>query len=141
MRVLLLQDVRGLGRKMEIKNVSDGYARNFLFPGKKAIPADQKALAIKENFDKKEAETFDSYKNRVDALKIEVFEFFVKTGKKGEVFGSVGAGEIEKALAERGYENAEADLKHPLRSLGEHVIAVKFGRGIRGKAKVLLRSL
>lgn len=139
MRVLLTQDVRGLGRKMEIKNVSDGYARNFLFLGKKAIPADQKALALKAEFDKKEMEE-ETYKNRVDALKNEVFEFFVKTGKKGEVFGSIGAAEIEKALAKKGYENAEIDLNQPLRALGEHLLAVKFGRGIKGGAKVLLRS-
>src|SRR5687768_11157933 len=113
MKVLLLQDVRGIGRRMEIKNVADGYARNFLIARKLAIPADETALHLKEELDQTVSAEIGKVKEVAEKLKTLQLEFIVKIGAKGEVFGSVGAEAIKKSLAEKGFSEVKIVLAKP----------------------------
>lgn len=141
MKVLLLSDIKKLGKRYDVKNVSDGYARNFLIPQKLATPADGAALALKARQDEAEKRAEDNSKRQAERLQNEILEFRVKADEGGSVFGSVTAGQIEKALQDKGYETGGIILKQPLKSLGDHEVEVKFGRGISGKAKVRIASL
>lgn len=141
MKVLLLGDIKKLGKKYDVKNVSDGYARNFLIPQKLAMPADGAALALKARQDEAEKRAEDNSKRQAERLQNEILEFWVKTDEGGGVFGSVTAGQIGKALQNKEYEISEVILKQPLKSLGDHEVEVKFGRGINGKAKVRISPL
>lgn len=141
MRILFLQDVRGIGKKMEIKTVADGYARNFLIPRKLALPADEKALAIKKDLETKEHAVLAKYRGLVEGLEKERAEFVLKTGPKGEIYGSVKEEEIELLLRGRGYSEARVILEKPLKSLGEHRIKVSFPGGIEGSVAVGIASL
>mgnify|MGYP001612248265 CR=1 FL=1 len=123
---------------MEVKDVSDGYARNFLFARKLAVPADEAAMKLKAQMEKKDAETISGYQKLLERLKSDGLEFKVKAGTKGEVFGSVNAEQIKKALHVKGFGETEVELSQPLRSLGEHKIEVNFGKGVRGEARVSL---
>lgn len=141
MKVVLLKDVKGMGRKNDIKEVSDGYARNFLIPQKMAAPAVGQNLQNKKDIDKKNELLIQKQKIAADELKNVVLEFEVKTGTKGEVFKSVNKDEIKQALGEKGqaFATAEIELNKPLKSIGEHEVAIKFNRGLRGQVKVVLK--
>ena len=136
MNVLLLGDIKGLGRKNEIKNVSDGYARNFLFPRGLAVAAGTAALQMKEKNDSAEAAIVKRFKDLTERLAKETLDFSIKTGGKGEVFGSVGREDIQKALSEKGYAGTTARLARPIREIGEHTLEIDFGRGIRGTVRL-----
>lgn len=138
MKVLLLQDIKKLGRKHEIKEVSEGYARNFLFPRKLARAADEIALRIKSEAETAEKSLLDKYRELAEALKKETLEFKVKTGAKKEIFGSVKGEEIKKALLKKGYGETEPELDQPLKALGEHKVKINFGRGVSGEIRVSL---
>ncbi len=138
MRVLLLQDVKKVGRKYDIKDVADGYARNFLLANKLAVPADANALRLKAEADKKEQALLAQYSRAVEDLKKEILEFKVRSGSKGEVFGSVTAADIKKALEAKGFSDFSVELDQSLRFLGEREVEVVFGKGIKGRVKVKL---
>ncbi|OGY63773.1 MAG: 50S ribosomal protein L9 [Candidatus Harrisonbacteria bacterium RIFCSPHIGHO2_12_FULL_48_16] len=139
MKVLLLENVKKIGRKNEIKEVSDGYARNFLIPNKKAMPANQTALHLKNNAETKENTLLARYKELAEKLNGETLVFELKTGLNGEVFGSINAEQIEKTLKEKGYGETEVSA-NSLKTLGEHQATVRLGRGINGTVKVRLLS-
>ncbi|MDO8601855.1 MAG: 50S ribosomal protein L9 [bacterium] len=140
MKVLLLQDIRGLGRKFEIKEISDGYARNFLFPKKLATIADEKGQKAKSEHDEKIAEQLVMLKAAIALLGKESFEFNVRGGKHGEVFGSVSKKDIEEQLHKKGFTKCEVLLIHPIKATGEHEVEVNFGQGIHGKVKINIKS-
>lgn len=140
MKVLLLQDVKKVGRKHDIKEVSDGYARNFLIARKLAVPADASALKLKAEMEKQEQELVARYSAAASKLKNEILEFPVRSGSKGEVFGSVTAADIKKALEAKGFSDFTVELDQSLRFLGEREVEIAFGKGIRGKVKVKLLS-
>ncbi len=136
MKVLLLQDVRGVGRKNEIKEVSDGYARNFLIARKLAVAANESAMKFKAEVDASEQATIKRYAALAEKLGKESFEFSVKTGAKGEVFGSVTKEDIKKHLFAKGFSEGEIVLPKPIKATGEHLVEINFGKGIVGKLKV-----
>lgn len=142
MKVILLQDVKGLGKKLDVKDVSDGYAKNALLPknlAKAATPEDienldaQKALQLKRLKEEKEKLLKLSGELNKKELK-----FLVKTGAKKEVFGSVTADMIKIALRKEGIETDKINLVKPLRELGEHEVEIALGMGVSGKVKVIL---
>lgn len=141
MTVLLLEDIKNVGKRHEIKEVSDGYARNFLIVRKLAVPADEKALVIKSQLEKQEQFSQKKYQTLAERLKTERLRFFVKTGSKGEIFGSVNEAEIKRALKERGFENARAVLNKPLKALGEHRLEVIFPGGLKAEVLIILDRL
>ncbi len=140
MKVLLLQDVKKIGKKNEVKEVADGYARNFLFARKLAVPADEGAMKMKAHIDAGEKALIDGYAKRAAQLKKDVLEFRVKAGAKGEVFGSVTAEDIRKTLAAKGYGEVRIGLEKPLRKTGTHEVPVDFGKGVRGIAKISISA-
>ena len=126
MKVILLQDVKGTGKKDEIINVSDGFARNFLFPRRQAVEAT--ALASKELERKHAVERQREMEARADAekkaheLKDKVILIVAKCGDKGRLYGSVTGQEIADALkAQHGIDidKRKIDLEEPIRAVGD----------------------
>jgi large subunit ribosomal protein L9 len=142
MLVLLLQDIPGLGRKDEIKNVADGYAKNFLIPKGFAKLATKEVLREAEARKAKEAKRREELRRKAeeDARLLKGLEltFRVKTGEKGEVWSPVSAKEIEKELHARGFRNVSLGLERSIKELGEHKIQVKLGEGVTAAIVVRL---
>ena len=141
MKIIFLKDVKNVGRRGEIKEVSDGYAKNFLLPRGIAKLAtsevinniNQARIAIENEVAKE--------KEKIKQLESEVkLEFKLKTGKKGEVYGSVTREEITKALRQKNYNDIEVLLQKPLKEIGGHAINISIGKGIVGKINILVKS-
>lgn len=151
MQIILLQDVKGIGKKSEIKEVNDGYARNFLLPRKLAKLADDKSIKeikIKKlASEKKEKEL----KNRLEILAKELAEmefiFSLNIGKKGEVYGSIIKDDIKERIClkieelRKHEKEIKVKLDRPLKTLGEHEIEINLGKGIKCKIKIKLEPL
>jgi large subunit ribosomal protein L9 len=145
MKVIFLEEVRNVAKKFDVKDVSDGYARNFLFPNKLAEPATQDAMkkldALKAEHDKNEADLLlrlHEIANKINKTKI---EFVVKTDKSGAVFGSVNKESILKALREHELvrtERIDIDLKYPLKELGEYSVPLDLKKGVTATLKVVI---
>ena len=146
MKIILLQDIRGVGKKNDIREVSDGYARNFLFHNNLANPAtpiNVKQLdAMKSKIDKEE----DALKKHLEELARKIkdlsLEFILKTDETGSVFGSVTKDMILKSLRENHLvtkERVEITLDHPLKVFGEHKIPIDLKKGIISELKIILR--
>jgi large subunit ribosomal protein L9 len=144
MRVLFLKDVRGMGRKGEIKEVSEGYARNFLIPKGVAKLATEKTVnkaeALQKNKAEHEAKILRELNASAEKLKNEIFVFKGKANGD-ELFGSVGVKDIEKELAKHGAENSKITLPHPLKKIGEHTVSVKLGGKIEAEIKLRIESV
>jgi len=145
MKVIFLDDVRNVGKKYDIKDVSDGYARNFLFPNKLAETASPEAIkklesmkAAHEKEDKETLAQLEAVARKINETKI---QFEVKTDKSGAVFGSVNKESILKALREHkliGTERIDIDLKYPIKELGEYVVPIDLRKGVVAKLGVIV---
>lgn len=143
MKVVLLADVKGVGKKGELVNASDGYARNFLLPRKLAKEANAQAMVELKNAESSKAfkiqtET-DEAKRTADALNGKTVKLSAKAGQGGRLFGSVTAREIAQAVkAQFGVDvdkrkiNLDADVK----SFGTFPFEVKLYGGITAKLSV-----
>ena len=143
MKVILTEDVKGVGKKDEIINANDGYARNFLFPKKIAVEANAKNMSLLQgrkdsaNFKKeKEMEYANSLKEKLSKIMLTVK---VKAGENGKIFGSITSKEICVELKKQ--KNIEIDkkkvnLKEPIKELGTFTIDIKLYEGIIGKLKI-----
>lgn len=146
MKVVFLQDVRGSGRKHEVKEVSDGYARNFLFARGLAKPATAEALRELEDIKTKEAHeasrATQHYKDIAERLQKEKLTFIVKVGEKGKVFGSIGVSDIMEELGKRNMHLKKdwIGLEEPIKSAGEKKIPIKFPHGVMGETTIIIKS-
>lgn len=140
MKVLLLQDVKKLGKKMEVVEVSDGYARNFLIPQKIAVMADAQALKQQAAYQKQKTKKAATYQQMADKLKSEALELRIKVGAKGELFESINKERIKTALQAKGYQDFAVILPHPLKSLGDHKVEIKFPQGVRSEVLVQIKK-
>jgi large subunit ribosomal protein L9 len=140
MKVILLVDVKGVGRKNELKDVADGYGRNFLIARKLAVAADEKGMAVKNQADAKEAAEKEQLQKLADSLAKTVFEFSVKTGEHKEVFGSISRRDIEDALKAKGFTSGQLLLEHPIKSTGEHKVEILFGKGVKGMVRIVVKA-
>lgn len=142
MKVIFLKDVKNVGKKLDVKNVSDGYARNFLFPQNLAKIATDEAVknleAQKTAMIKEEEEAKSELIALAKNLENKEFEFKVKTGDKSEVFGSVTKNDIEKKIS---VSDVEILLDKPIKKLGEHRVEVNLGKGIKAELKINVISL
>ncbi|MEK7630194.1 MAG: 50S ribosomal protein L9 [Patescibacteria group bacterium] len=140
MRVIILQDIKGLGKKYEVKEIADGYVRNFLLPKKLVMIATPNTLEkLKRQKEILTAEHDALLKKlEVDASRLNglTAEFGLKTGKKGEVFGSIGEREIGNFLKNNGFKNFKILLEHPIKTIGDHKVNIDFGGGIKTDLKV-----
>ena len=143
MKVILIEDVKALGKKGEIVNVSDGYARNKLFPGKLAVDASSKNindLKLQKAHEEKVAkEIYEEAKKLADDLEDKTVTLSVKSGEGGKVFGSVSTKEIAKAANDQ--LNLELDkkkmqLNEPIKSLGVHEIKIRLHPKVTGTLRV-----
>lgn len=132
MKVLLLVDVKGTGKKGEIKEVADGYAKNFLLKTGKAKVADNSA--INENKRRIEADNFrkDQEKQSAQTLSTQLksinLTLGIKCGENGKTFGCITSKEISEALKSKGFEidKRKIELKEPLKTLGTYMIDIKL---------------
>lgn len=134
MKIIFLKDVKGIGRKGEIKEVNDGYARNFLIL--KGLGA-QATMGVINKVGKEQLEKNEAHKRKVQSLKKiaesmknATLHFSLKAGGKGELFGSVTTKDIEKDVVKYGVHDAKAILESPIKSLGEHKVIIDLGEGI-----------
>lgn len=143
MQVILLKDVRGLGRKSEVKEVKEGYARNLLFPQKAAViatPQELARLAQKKADEKKmTAERQEAAHAFIKKLSSETLEFPLTVGSKGEIFSSITSKQIEEELTRRGYGAPRVLLPHPVKELGSFTAEIDFGNEI--KTALLMRAV
>lgn len=142
MKVVLLQDVKGHGKKGELCNVSDGYARNFLFPKKLAVDADNAALNELRNREEAAAhhkqEEIDAANALAAKLDGKTVEIKAKAGAGGKLFGSVTSKEIAKEIADT--LGLQIDRKKmsvaDIKNFGEYTAEIKLYKGISAKITV-----
>lgn len=143
MKVILLQDVRGQGKKGEMINVSDGYARNFLFPRKLAQEATADNINTMRMNDKAKREKEQRAREEAAAMSAKLRELtltvLAKGGGAGRLFGSVTSQEISDAL--KAQEGMDLDrrkivIEDPIKTVGLYTVKVKLGFGIDAPLKV-----
>ena len=146
MKVLLLKDVPGVGQKNDVKDVNDGFARNFLFVKKLAVAATDERLQFleREEAGKREKQLNEKIKYQDIADKINSVELIIatKVGEKGRAFGSIGASHIKRALGKQGIyiEEEWVELEEPLKTTGSKQIPLKFPHGVSGFVTVTIKS-
>ena len=147
MKVILLQDVKSLGKKGEIVNVNDGYARNFILPKKLGLEANNKNLndlklkkANDEKIAQEQLEEAQELGKKIEAGKVELA---IKVGEGGRTFGSVSTKEIAAAVKEQmGYDidKKKIQLKEAIKALGTHNVPVKLHTKVTAELKVVVKE-
>ena len=132
MKVILLDNIKGVGKKDEIINASDGYARNYLFPKKLAIEATKENLGKLES--KNEANKFKKQNEKNDAIEVAnklkelVLTIKVKAGENGKIFGGVTSKEISENLKEQykiEIDKKKIEVKETIKNIGRFTINIK----------------
>lgn len=143
MKVILLEDVKKLGKKDEIIEVSSGYARNFLIPNKKAIVADNVNLNKLEGKKSKENHIKElSLENAKEIRKIiekETLVIKAKKGKDDRLFGTITNSEISKELKKKydiDIDRKKIIVENPIKIVGEYIITIKLEQGVIADLKV-----
>lgn len=143
MKVILTEDIKGVGKKDEIINASDGYARNFLLPKKKALEATQdnlNKLKAKQNaLQNKKAKELEEAKKIAEKMKTITLKIKVKAGENGKIFGGVTAKEIADNL--KSQYNIEVDKKkinieETIKVLGTFLADIKLYEGVNAKLTI-----
>jgi large subunit ribosomal protein L9 len=147
MRVVFLDDVDGVARAGEIKNVADGYARNFLLPRKLAATATTSTMQQAEKRAKalaKEQEKLDAAAQAVaGTLTASPLVIEVKAGNEGRLFGSVTASDIAEAVNERAgskLEHRQVALGNPIKDLGTYEVSVSLTRNVKALVTVQVKG-
>lgn len=143
MKVILTQDVKGVGKKDQILEVNDGYARNFLIPKKLGVQASTANLALlkskqdsrdfKKQEEKKEAEQI---KEKLEKIRLDIK---VKSGENGKIFGGVTSKEISDVLKDKysiNIDKKKIELKETIKIVGITTVDIKLFEGIIGKVKL-----
>jgi len=143
MKVILLEDVKSLGKKGQIVDVNDGYARNFILPKKKGLEATNKNLndlkLQKQNEEKVAQEILDAAKDLAKKIEAGKVEVKIKTGEGGRTFGSVSSKEIAVAVKEQmGYDidKKKIQMKDAIKNLGTFTVPVKLHPKVTAELKV-----
>lgn len=147
MKVILLEDVKALGKKGQIVNVNDGYARNFILPKKLGLEANNKNLndlklkkANDEKIAQEQMEEAQELGKKIEAGKVELA---IKVGEGGRTFGSVSTKEIAAAVKEQmGYDidKKKIQLKEAIKTLGTHNVPVKLHTKVTAELKVVVKE-
>ena len=147
MKVILKQDIKGVGKKDQVINASDGYAQNFLFPKNLAVPADKGNMSkLQSKMDSLDFKKEEERKKAVEiAKKIETItlEIKVKSGENGKIFGSITSKEIAENL-EKQYnikvDKKKINLQEPIKSIGGINVEIKLFEKIIAKLKVKITA-
>ena len=146
MKVILNQDVKGQGKKGDMINVSDGYARNFLLP--KGLATEATKSAINEMKGKADAKAYREEKEleaaKALAAQIESVSVTIesKSGDNGKLFGSITSGDVAEALKMQGHivvDKKKIVLHDPIKSVGEYKLSVKVHAGVSATLKVTVK--
>ena len=143
MKVILTQDIKGVGKKDEIINANDGYARNFLLPRKMAVEANSQNMSLLQG--RKDSANFKKEQEKENALVLQdklskiMLKIKVKAGGNGKIFGSITSKEIATEL--KNQYSIEVDkkkilLKDSIKEIGVFNIEIKLYEGIIGKLKI-----
>lgn len=143
MKVILQTDVKGMGKRGEIVNANDGYARNFLFPKKLAIPADKQNM--NEWTAKKSSEAHRKELEKQEAIKIkekleqEVLTIKTKAGENGKTFGSITSKEISENIEKEFKETIDKKkivIKNQIKNIGEYTVELRLFEGVVASLKL-----
>ena len=146
MKIILLEDVRKVGKKDQILEVSDGYANNYLIKNKLAVPLTKRSKEVLDNRLDKEAkleeERVDALNKVKTSLDEKTIEFQVKTGAQDKVFGKVSTRQIADKLKEMGYNIDKKCilLDSDLDTLGVHEVKIKLHKIVDFKLRVVLKK-
>ena len=144
MKVILIGDVDKIGKSGELKDVAEGFARNYLIPRKLAVPAAggayrawQHDIASREEKRRREREEAEVIANRVNSTTLTMG---VKVGEGGKLYGSITAKDIADALGRRGIvvDRHKIELDEPLKALGTYKVAVKVYTGMTPEVTVVV---
>ncbi|MEN6462719.1 MAG: 50S ribosomal protein L9 [Syntrophomonas sp.] len=147
MKVILIQDVKKLGKPGEIKEVSDGYARNFLIP--KGLAKEATTTLLKETKEKnvREENKKDKEKQQAEAIKQEMdgksITIKAKTGGGDKLFGAITAREVSDSIHEqlgRVIDKKKIDMTEPIKHLGEYQVKIKIYPSIQAEIKVIVAA-
>ncbi len=145
MQVIFIKDLKGQGKKGEIKEVSDGYAKNFLITKGYAVKKTENSLnkLAKENEENRKIDE-DMRKNAInlsDKLSKIVIKFVAKNGKNGKLFGSISSKQIKDKLVELGIDiDKKQIVMTTINTLGYHNIDIKLYKDIKGTVKVYVEE-
>ena len=146
MKVILLQDIEKLGKKFEVKEVADGFAKNHLLPKKMVHPATKNALiwaqTQREIAAKSEEKELIEIQKKVSALDGREFVMEVKTGEKDQLFESVNSSKIAELLKENGIDadKKQIDLKEPIKELGDWQVKINFPHNLEAEIKITVAA-
>lgn len=144
MKVILLENVENVGEKYEVKEVKNGFARNFLIPNKLAKLADKKALkwlgTQKEGEEKKAEEELKKSQelaSRIDDIEVNIA---VKAGSQGQLFESVNNQKISEKLVEMGFniKKSQINLAEPIKEIGEFPVKISLAHNLEAEILVIV---
>jgi len=144
MLVLLLENVKNLGKKNEIKNVSDGYASNFLFVKKLAIKATpeliQKVKATQTLENERQKKEAENIKEQAKKINDKRFIIKVKAGDEGQLFEAVSAVKIAEKINQNGFsvDAKQIIISEPIKKVGEHKAIVKFNAELESRVNIII---
>lgn len=146
MKIILLKDVEKLGKKDEIKNVADGYARNFLIPKKLAVLATEnelKKLEARKKIEAQKAEEelkiYQEIASNIDGIELEIP---AKVSEDGRLFGAITAARISDLLKQKNFDIGPKQIKidKPIKELGEYEATIEFPHGLESKIKIIITT-
>lgn len=148
MQIILTQDVKALGKKGEMVNVSDGYARNFILPKKLGVEANAKNLndlkLQKAAEEKRQKEILEEAKLLGKDIESKTLEVRIKTGEGGRTFGSISSKEISQELKTQyglDIDKKKLQVNDPIKTLGTHTVPVKLHPQVTAELKVKVVEL
>ena len=143
MKVVLLTDVKGTGKKGEVKEVSDGYARNMLFPKNLAREATESTIRElshqKASLDKKKQEELEQAQGLAKLLNETVITYKTKAGEGGRLFGSITSKDISELLEQQHkikIDKKKIVLEHPIKTLGMSKVEIKVYHGVNAQVNL-----
>lgn len=143
MKVILKENIKGVGKKNEVINASDGYARNFLFPKNLAVEATPENMnkLNSQNEAKQYKKDVEKEKAKEIAKKLEniTLQIKVQAGENGKIFGSVSSKEISESLEKQykiSIDKKKIELKEPIKLLGTRTVEARLFEGVIGKIKL-----
>jgi large subunit ribosomal protein L9 len=145
MKVLLIKDVKGLGKAGEIKNAKDGYARNFLIPKGFAKLATPEVIKEWEEEQKRKEEELQKELAKLNELKEKIENTTLvikhKLGANGQLYGAITNKEVAETLKEKGIEIDKKNIEmKQIKTVGEYEVDVKLGHGIHAKLKLIVEG-
>ncbi|MFP4343789.1 MAG: 50S ribosomal protein L9 [Anaerolineales bacterium] len=147
MKVILKRDVNGLGKVNDIKNVSDGYARNYLIPQGLAEKATPGAVQMARSQRQVQEVKAERHREQSEALVAELREtplhFKVKAGESGRLYGSITSKDVADAIAKAtktDFDKRHLSMDQPIRDLGVHLVEMRLPGGVEGQARVVVEA-